>query len=147
MEDKSIDLGSLCQFKMACEDFTEQLRAKLEKKSAASAKLLNVSFAVLFVFLSKLAETPSTNSTTSKIPDDFRQVIEQSLANDFFAILAQTPWEMFSSERETQFLLCSILTKFFLKHEISFESSLNFFRFVLDQTLCECTLRVTDWDI
>lgn len=77
--------------------------------------MLNVSFAVLFVFLKNIIDENGT------INADLKTVLEIILVGEFFEIVGQSSWEMFSSERETQLLIISILAKFLLKHEIATE--------------------------
>lgn len=76
--------------------------------------MLNVSFAVLFVFLKNLTELSG-----AKISADSKQIIETTLVCEFFELVGQSSWEMFNSERETQLLIISILAKFLLQNEIA----------------------------
>ena len=110
MENKNIDFASVDQFKIACEDFIEEFRAKCARKYS-NLKMLNVCFAVIWVFLNKVSEQ-------GHIGENFIKLTEELLATEFLAIFKSTKWDMLTNEKEGLLLMISMLTNFFLKHNV-----------------------------
>lgn len=62
MEAKKIDFTNESKLQIACEDFIEEFKTKFSAGAyslSSSPKMLNLCFAVLWVFLNKLVEPPN----------------------------------------------------------------------------------------
>ena len=138
MEENHIDFCSEEKFRIACEDFLEEFKARLDRKNS-NQKMLNLSFAVLWVFLNKIVENNFESVT--------REEIELSLAREFLAIFEESDWAVFSLERETSLLIVPMLVNFFIKHGVMSSQFNEVFAYMLDQALCAHALRVTNFDL
>ena len=72
--------------------------------------MLNLCFAVLWIFLSKVVE--------NNFIDLSKDAIEANLAREFLQIFEESDWAVIGQERETALLIVAMLTNFFMKYAI-----------------------------
>lgn len=87
MKMQQIDLNRADKFQIAIEDFIEEFRAKCERRYS-NQKMLNLCFAVLWVFLMHIADNPGQFSGD----EQFSSLIEKELAQSFLGVLKTTDW-------------------------------------------------------
>ena len=87
--------------------------------------MLSLCFAVLWIFLNKLA----SNGLDGR---PGREEITENLAVEFLEIFSNANWSVLCHERESTLLIVAMLTNFFLSHNIMREDFTNVFAYMLD---------------